>query len=101
MNWLLLKEFWDFGRTYEIRIYEPLVRIRSWRNRNRHFASAVDRMIPFVMNCFNNGLSWIEAGVEFEKVQKMLRPRIELASEDMLDTFDVLIRKAFDEGKLL
>ncbi len=53
------------------------------------------------MNCFNNGLSWIEAGVEFEKVQKMLRPRIELASEDMLDTFDVLIRKAFDEGKLL
>ena len=31
----------------------------------------------------------------------MLRPRIELASEDMLDTFDVLIRKAFDEGKLL
>ena len=65
------------------------------------FASAVDRMIPFVMNCFNNGLSWIEAGVEFEKVKKMLRPRIELASEDMLDTFDVLIRKAFDEGKLL
>ena len=58
-------------------------------------------MIPIVMNCFNNGLSWIEAGVEFEKVQKMLRPRIELASEDMLDTFDVLIRKAFDEGKLL
>ena len=58
-------------------------------------------MIPFVMNCFNNGLSWIVAGVEFEKVQKMLRPRIELASEDMLDTFDVLIRKAFDEGKLL
>ncbi len=58
-------------------------------------------MIPFVMNWFNNGLSWIEAGVEFEKVQKMLRPRIELASEDMLDTFDVLIRKAFDEGKLL
>ena len=58
-------------------------------------------MIPFVMNCFNNGLSWIVAGVEFEKVQKMLRPRIELASEDMLDTFDVLIRKAVDEGKLL
>ena len=58
-------------------------------------------MIPFVMNCFNNGLSWIEAGVEFEKVQKMLRPKIEQASQDMADTFDVLIKKAFDEGQLL
>ena len=65
------------------------------------FANAVDRMIPFTLNCFNNGLSWIEAGVEFEKVQKMLRPKIEQASQDMADTFDVLIKKAFDEGKLL
>lgn len=65
------------------------------------FASAVDRMIPFTLNCHNNGTSWTEANVELEKVKKMLRPKIEQASQDMADTFDVLIKKAFDEGKLL
>ena len=65
------------------------------------FANAVDRMIPFTLNCFNNGLSWIEAGVEVEKVKKMLRGKIEQASQDMADTFDVLLQKAFDEGKLI
>ena len=38
-------------------------------------------------------LSWIEANVEFEKVQKMLPPKIELASQDMLDTTFVLIKR--------
>ena len=65
------------------------------------FASAVDRMIPFTLNCHNNGTSWTEANVELEKVKKMLRPKIEQASQDMADTFDVLIKKAFDEGKLI
>lgn len=65
------------------------------------FANAVDRMIPFTLNCHNNGKSWTEANVELEKVKKMLRPKIEQASQDMADTFDVLIKKAFDEGKLI
>lgn len=65
------------------------------------FANAVDRMIPFTLNCYNNGLSWIEAGVTYEKVKQLLRPKIEQASQDMADTFDVLLKKAFDEGKLI
>lgn len=65
------------------------------------FANAVDRMIPFILNCYNNGLSWIEAGVTYEKVKQLLRGKIEQASQDMADTFDVLIKKAFDEGKLV
>lgn len=65
------------------------------------FANAVDRMIPFTLNCYNNGESWIEANVSFEKVRQLLRPKIEKASQDMADTFDVLIKKAFDEGKLV
>ena len=65
------------------------------------FANAVDRMIPFTLNCHNNGTSWTEANVELEKVKKMLRPKIEQASQDMADTFDVLLKKAFDEGKLV
>lgn len=65
------------------------------------FANAVDRMIPFVLNCHNEGTSWTEAGVTFEKVQTMLRTKIAEASHHMAETFDVLIQKAFDEGKLL
>jgi putative hydrolase of HD superfamily len=34
------------------------------------FANAVDRMIPFTLNCYNNGTSWIEANVELEKSKK-------------------------------
>ena len=64
------------------------------------FANAVDRMIPFTLNCYNNGKSWTEANVTFEKVKQLLRPKIEKASQDMAETFDVLIKKAFDEGKL-
>lgn len=67
---------------------------------NAIFANAVDRMIPFTLNCFNDGQSWTEAKVTFEKVKQLLRPKIERASQDMADTFDVLIKKAFDEGKL-
>lgn len=65
------------------------------------FANAVDRMIPFTLNCYNNGQSWTEANVTFEKVKQLLRPKIEKASDDMAETFDVLIKKAFEEGKLL
>lgn len=64
------------------------------------FANAVDRMIPFVLNCHNAGSSWTEANVTYEKVKKMLKNKIEQASQEMADTFDILIQKAFDEGKL-
>ena len=65
------------------------------------FANAVDRMIPFTLNCYNYGLSWIEAGVTYEKVKQLLRPKINEASEEMAEAFDILIKKAFDEGKLI
>lgn len=49
------------------------------------FANAVDRMIPFTLNCYNNGLSWIEAGVTYEKVKQLLRGKINEASEEMAE----------------
>ena len=58
-------------------------------------------MIPFTLNCYNNGKSWTEAGVALEKVKQLLRPKINEASEEMTEAFDILIQKAFDEGKLI
>jgi putative hydrolase of HD superfamily len=65
------------------------------------FANAVDRMIPFTLNCHNNGTSWTEAEVTLERVSQLLRGKIEQASEKMAHSFDVLLQKAFEEGKLL
>ena len=65
------------------------------------FANAVDRMIPFTLNCHNKGTSWTEASVTLERVSQLLRGKIEQASLPMTETFDVLMKKAFEEGKLL
>jgi putative hydrolase of HD superfamily len=62
------------------------------------FANAVDRMIPFTLNCYNNGLSWIEAGVTYEKVKQLLRGKINEASEEMAEAFDILIKKLLMKG---
>ena len=65
------------------------------------FANAVDRMIPFTLNSFNEGQSWTEANVKAKTVEQMLRPVISKASEEMGEAFDILFQKAIDEGKLV
>lgn len=64
------------------------------------FANAVDRLIPFTLNCHNGGRSWTEAGVTANKVRNLLRPVIEKASAEMGETFDVLFNKAVSENLL-
>jgi hypothetical protein len=83
------------------KITEAQLKALEGKTEEAIFANAVDRMIPFTLNCYNNGLSWIEAGVTYEKVKQLLRPKINEASEEMAEAFDILIKKAFDEGKLI
>ncbi len=65
------------------------------------FANAVDRLIPVVLNCHNKGISWTEAGITFNQVVEKIKPCLAEASPVFADSFDVLIEKAFGEGKLL
>jgi putative hydrolase of HD superfamily len=55
----LWKEF-DAGETYEAR-----------------FAKAIDRSMPVLLNLNNNGGSWVENGVSYERVVKRVQPEIE------------------------
>ena len=55
----LWKEF-DVGESYEAR-----------------FAKAIDRSMPVLLNLNNNGGSWVENGVSYERVVKRVQPEIE------------------------
>jgi len=55
----LWNEF-DAGESYEAR-----------------FAKAIDRSMPVLLNLNNNGGSWVENGVSYERVVKRAQPEIE------------------------
>ena len=65
------------------------------------FANAVDRLIPFTLNCHNGAVSWLEAGVTADKVKDLLRPVIAKASDEMGETFDALFNKAVAQKLLV
>ncbi|WP_277110545.1 HD domain-containing protein [Chryseobacterium taklimakanense] len=65
------------------------------------FACAVDRIMPFILNTHSKATSWTEAGVSAEQVINIVGKAVKRASEEMGDAFDVLLKKAIDEGKLI
>ena len=64
------------------------------------FACAVDRIMPFVLNVYGSALSWTEASVKKEQVENIVGKAVKRASAEMGEAFDILIKKAIDEGKL-
>lgn len=65
------------------------------------FACSIDRLMPFILNSHNSGISWTEASVRESQVRRMLENAIKRASGEMGECFDILIKKALDEGKLV
>lgn len=65
------------------------------------FACAVDRIMPFILNTHSKATSWTEAGVSAEQVINIVGKAVKRASEEMGEAFDVLLKKAIDEGKLI
>lgn len=65
------------------------------------FACAVDRIMPFILNTHSKATSWTEAGVSAEQVINIVGKAVKRASAEMGDAFDVLLKKAIDEGKLI
>lgn len=64
------------------------------------FACAVDRIMPFILNVYGDGISWTEADVKVNQVQNIVGKAVKRASEEMGEAFEVLLKKAIDEGKL-
>lgn len=65
------------------------------------FASAVDRVIPFILNAHTSGKSWREADVSAEKVRKIVGTAVEKGSEGLSELFEILLQKSIDEGKIV
>lgn len=64
------------------------------------FACAVDRIMPFLLNVYGSAKSWTEADVKVNQVENIVGKAVKRASEKMGEAFDVLLKKALDEGKL-
>ncbi|MGA9212070.1 HD domain-containing protein [Kaistella sp.] len=64
------------------------------------FACAVDRIMPFILNVYGDGTSWTEAGIKPEQVENIVGKAVKRASEEMGEAFEILLKKAIDQGKL-
>ena len=64
------------------------------------FACAVDRIMPFLLNVYGSAESWTEANVKGNQVENIVGKAVKSASEEMGEAFDVLLKKALDDGKL-
>lgn len=64
------------------------------------FACAVDRIMPFLLNVYGSAESWTEAGIKTNQVENIVGKAVKRASDEMGEAFDILLKKALDEGKL-
>lgn len=65
------------------------------------FASAVDRIIPFILNAHTSGKSWREAKVSAEKVRNIVGAAVEKGSEELTELFEILLQRSIDTGKIV
>ena len=65
------------------------------------FACAVDRIMPFLLNVYGSAESWTEAGVKVAQVENIVGTAVKKASTELGEAFDILLKKAFEEGKLV
>ena len=65
------------------------------------FACAVDRIMPFILNVYSSAKSWTEAEVRASQVENIVGTAVKKASEEMGEAFELLLRKALDEKKLI
>lgn len=64
------------------------------------FACAVDRIMPFLLNVYGSAESWTEANVKVNQVENIVGKAVKSASDEMGEAFDILLKRALDEGKL-
>jgi putative hydrolase of HD superfamily len=86
-------EGWEERKAAELKALERICGLTPWKTRNvlvglwkefdagesdeARFAKAIDRSMPVLLNLNNNGGSWVENGVSYERVVKRVQPEIE------------------------
>jgi putative hydrolase of HD superfamily len=61
-------------------------------------AHAADRAMPVLLNLVNNGQSWIENGITYDRVVARVRPQIEAGCPALWAYLDAELRDARDAG---
>ncbi len=64
------------------------------------FATAIDRIMPFILNTFSKGTSWTEAQVKKSQVEELVGEAVKKGSSELYELFQELLEKAEKEGKL-
>lgn len=64
------------------------------------FACAVDRIMPFILNTHTSAKSWKQAEVTENQIRKVIEQAVKRASDALGETFDILLEKALQEGKV-
>lgn len=62
------------------------------------FAHAVDRAMPVLLNLSNNGQSWRENGISYERVVSRIAPPIQAGCPALWDYLQGRLKKARDNG---
>lgn len=65
------------------------------------FACAVDRIMPFLLNTHSKATSWTEANVTAAQVSQVVGEAVKRGSDELGEVFDVLLKKAINEAKLV
>jgi putative hydrolase of HD superfamily len=62
------------------------------------FAHAVDRAMPVLLNLANNGQSWRENGISYERVVRRIAPPIKAGCPALWDYLEVQLEEARGRG---
>lgn len=62
------------------------------------FANAVDRAMPVLLNLNNNGQSWRENGISYERVVKRIAPQIKAGCPSLWSYLEVRLDAERDRG---
>jgi putative hydrolase of HD superfamily len=62
------------------------------------FANAADRAMPVLLNLANQGQSWRENGISYERVVERVRPQIQAGCPDLWDYLEPRLEEARQRG---
>jgi len=62
------------------------------------FAHAVDRAMPVLLNLSNNGQSWRENGISYDRVVRRIAPEINAGCPALWEYIEARLQKARSEG---
>lgn len=68
------------------------------KTRDSEFANALDRVMPVILNLNNNGQSWREHDMPYEKVVNKIKPPIKRGFPELWEVVEPMLENALEKG---